>query len=112
MTSPQHNQEAERLYSTYAGDPAMRELVGLFVTELPARVRSLTFALDRGALEDLARLAHQLKGAGAGYGFAPITDAAARLEQATNSLAQGEAELTQIKEELDALIDICKRAAA
>jgi HPt (histidine-containing phosphotransfer) domain-containing protein len=68
--------------SQYEDDPDMLELVQGFAAELPGRAQDLESRLDQGALEDLQRLAHQLKGAGGGYGFPQITEAAASLEQA------------------------------
>jgi HPt (histidine-containing phosphotransfer) domain-containing protein len=67
----------------------MLELVQEFAAELPARARELESRLDQRAFEDLQRLAHQLKGAGGGYGFPQITEVAATLEQ---SLKEGAAE--------------------
>jgi len=75
--------------SAYEDDPDMLEIVREFAHELPdriARVESLLAALDFAGLQTLA---HQLKGAGGGYGFPIITEAAAALERALKS---GEAE--------------------
>ncbi|MEX2208736.1 MAG: Hpt domain-containing protein [Myxococcota bacterium] len=68
--------------STYEADPDMHEIVCDFARELPARVAKLETLLSARAFAELQTLAHQLKGAGGGYGFAPITEVAARLEQA------------------------------
>lgn len=72
----------EPVHSIFEDDPDMAELVASFVAELPARIRSIEGCLGGGDLEELQRLAHQLKGAGGGYGFPQITDLAASLEQA------------------------------
>jgi HPt (histidine-containing phosphotransfer) domain-containing protein len=72
----------EPIRSQYEDDPEMLELVREFAGELPGRARDLESRLDQCAFEDLQRLAHQLKGAGGGYGFPQITEAAASLEQA------------------------------
>jgi HPt (histidine-containing phosphotransfer) domain-containing protein len=58
--------------------------------------------------EALQRLAHQLKGAAGGYGFAPITDAAARVEEALVSGAAPE----HVQPHLDELFALCARAVA
>ena len=64
---------------------AFFEQPAAFARELPARVTKLEALLNTRAFADLQTLAHQLKGAGGGYGFAQITEVAARLEQALKS---------------------------
>ncbi len=59
-------------------------------------------------LEVLITLAHQLKGAGGGYGFMPITDAAHELEIATRS----ELEVDKLSALADELTSLCQRAKA
>ncbi len=71
--------------STYEADPDMLEIVCDFARELPARVTKIETLLATHAFAELQTLAHQLKGAGGGYGFAQITEAAGRLEQALKS---------------------------
>ena len=71
--------------STYESDPDMLEIVREFASELPERISRIESLLASGAWPDLQTLAHQLKGAGGGYGFASITEFAARLEQALKS---------------------------
>ncbi len=68
--------------SIYEDDSDMLEIVREFAAELPGRAESLENLLRDGELEELQRLAHQLKGAGGGYGFAPVTEVAASLEKA------------------------------
>jgi len=71
--------------STYEADPDMLEIVCDFARELPARTALLETLLHSRAFAELQTLAHQLKGAGGGYGFAQITEVASRLEQALKS---------------------------
>ena len=71
--------------STYEADPDMLEIVCEFARELPARAATLEAQLSARAFAELQTLAHQLKGAGGGYGFNQITEVAARLEQALKS---------------------------
>jgi len=68
--------------SIYEDDPDMLEIVREFVAELPERVAALERELEAGRLQEVQTLAHQLKGAGGGYGFAQVTEAAGALEQA------------------------------
>jgi CheY-like chemotaxis protein/HPt (histidine-containing phosphotransfer) domain-containing protein len=90
------------LRSSYADDPEMAELIARFVQSLPARVEELR-ASQPGAM---IRLAHQLKGAAGGYGFAPITETASRLEQALQESRPDTGAL------LEELVLLCQRARA
>ncbi len=72
----------EPIRSIYESDPDMIEIVQEFAQELPSRAESAETLLKQGDLGELQRLAHQLKGAGGGYGFAAVTEVAAALEQA------------------------------
>ncbi len=71
--------------STYEADPDMLEIVCDFAHELPERAAKLEALLATRAFAELQTLAHQLKGAGGGYGFNQITEVAAQLEQALKS---------------------------
>ncbi len=87
--------------SQYHDDADMRELVREFASDLPNRVRRLEELLAGEDFEELERVAHQLKGAGGGYGFPQITEAAAVLELAlrdgadTSRVKQGAALLSE-----------------
>jgi HPt (histidine-containing phosphotransfer) domain-containing protein len=71
--------------STYEADPDLLEIVREFASELPERIAKLEALVASRAWSELQTLSHQLKGAGGGYGFAVITEVAARLEQALKS---------------------------
>lgn len=75
---------ASRLLS----NPAFRPLAERFVEALPDRVGAIRQAIDEDRREEATRLAHQLKGAGGGYGFTSISSAAAAVEGALESDAQ------------------------
>ncbi|MGD0464724.1 MAG: response regulator [Tepidisphaeraceae bacterium] len=83
---------------------AMRKAVEGFVNRLPARVDSLTSLVQTGEIEELRRLAHQLKGAGAGYGFPRITEIAARVE----SLIKSSEQLETIRTGVDELVELIR----
>ena len=70
----------DSIRSIYEDDPDMIDIVREFANELPGRAESVESLLQQGDLGELQRLAHQLKGGG--YGFAPVTEVAAALEQA------------------------------
>lgn len=88
--------------SSYEDDPDMLEIVREFADELPERREAMQASLASGDLEGLCTLAHQLKGAGGGYGFPQITEAAAELEALLKSGGDAEA----AKPRLDALCDV------
>jgi len=96
---------SESIQSDFAGDPEMRELIDLFVSEMPAKASRLTDLFEGRQIEDLQQLAHQLRGAAGGYGFGAISDAAAELEEALRT----QDELEQAKSQVDQLIDLCQR---
>ncbi|QYO63996.1 Hpt domain-containing protein [Leptolyngbya sp. 7M] len=102
------------MISAYANDPEMRELVALFVSELPDRVEKLWTAWHAQQAEQVCRMAHQLRGAGSGYGFPALSEAAAKLENDLRriSSASGGAALESVAEQFRELVDICSRARA
>lgn len=100
--------DQEPLTSQFAADPDMLELIGMFVRELPARVESLQQALARSDLATLMQVAHQLKGAGGGYGFPSITSSAAEVER----LAKAKAEVDSLQDAVSDLISLCRRASS
>jgi HPt (histidine-containing phosphotransfer) domain-containing protein len=99
---------AKPIYSTLGTDPDLREIVQMFVEEMPDRMSSLLDRLNASDWEGLRRVAHQLKGAAGSYGFEPITRLAARLEDAVRE-SQPEEALRRMVEEL---VDLCHRAKA
>jgi HPt (histidine-containing phosphotransfer) domain-containing protein len=102
-----------RLVSEFAADPDMQELVGLFISELPDRVALLHSTWNQTQLDEVKRIAHQLKGASAGYGFPSIGAAAGKLEDALRaSDSANQSSLNSLKRDLDNLIELCNRAAA
>ncbi len=68
--------------SLYADDPDMKEIIGEFVGRLGAFVGEMALALDNNCHEELRRFAHQLKGAGGGYGYQSLTNTARTIEDA------------------------------
>ncbi len=99
---------AEPLYSSFATDPELSEIVELFVEEMPGRIQTLVEQYASGDWEGLRRTAHQLHGAAGSYGFDEISPMAARLER---FLSTGEQE-EPIRGAVERLIGGCKRARA
>ena len=102
------NSSAAPLRSEFAGDADMTELIEYFVSELGDRTQTLADAFEAGNLAQIRSIAHQLKGAAGGYGFAAISATAAELEHA---LKAGEPETSALAEKVEALLQICRRAA-
>jgi HPt (histidine-containing phosphotransfer) domain-containing protein len=102
------------LRSEFADDPEMSELVQLFVGELPARLDAMASAWEQGDVAALRRLTHQLKGAGAGYGFPAVGKAAGEVEKAVVAFGGGipEAEVEKVRQKVDELLALCRRAAS
>ncbi len=96
------------LISEFADDPDMLELVEMFVGELPQRVADIQQAVDTSDKATLARLSHQLKGSAGGYGFTPITNAAADVEK----LVKADKQLQDIEAEIAELLTLCRRASS
>jgi HPt (histidine-containing phosphotransfer) domain-containing protein len=106
MTLPQR----APIVSEFADEPEMLELIGFFVAEMPGWVGRLQAAWEGQELEALRRLTHQLKGAAGGYGFGLIGDTAAEIE---DRLEADEPEgLEEIRELVESLVDLCRRASA
>ncbi|MDX2115228.1 MAG: Hpt domain-containing protein [Planctomycetota bacterium] len=100
------------LRSAFCADPDMRELIDLFVEAMPDRVRSLRESLEHARLDDLRRLAHQLRGAAGSYGFAPVGDAAGRVEDQLRNIAASDASaVEQVKAAVDELVNLCRRVS-
>jgi len=87
--------------SIYEDDDDMMDIIREFAAELPDRAASLESLLATDDLAELQNLAHQLKGAGGGYGFAEITEVAAALEQSLKDSADA----AVLKEQTGALCE-------
>jgi signal transduction histidine kinase/HPt (histidine-containing phosphotransfer) domain-containing protein len=53
-----------------------------FIADLPTKASQMAALLEENSLEELAQVAHQLKGSAGVYGFMPVTEAAGRVEAA------------------------------
>ena len=98
------------LLSSFSSDPEMRELIEMFVHDLPSRIDAIAASVQVSDLNQLRTYAHQLKGSAGGYGYEPISDAAARLELAIKG-QDIQPDLDPIRQEVDALIALCRRAS-
>jgi len=99
------------LRSSFANDPDMKELVELFVTEIPQRMDALSQALDGQRLDDVRRMAHQLRGSSGSYGFPTLGQAAGRIEDAIKTLPTASPDLLEVTRCVDELVSMCRRLA-
>ena len=75
----------QAIQSEFADDPDMVKIIDNFVEGLPATISSMRDAANHNHHEELQRLAHQLKGAGGGYGYPLLTQTAKTLEDAAKA---------------------------
>ncbi len=110
MSHPVAARRAETtvLLSEVADDPDMAELVDTYVASLGPKAALVAELYSEHRLGELARLAHQLKGASGGYGFPTISEAANKVElQAT-----ADPDLRQLALAVDELTGLCAQAVA
>lgn len=94
------------LFSTFVEEPAIAEILPLFLQNLPSYLSRLEEALARGEIDVAIRTCHDLKGTAGGYGYPAISAVASNLESA---LRAGDEEL-RARELLESLRDLCSRA--
>jgi HPt (histidine-containing phosphotransfer) domain-containing protein len=89
----------------------MKEIVEMYVQEMPARVSKLEELWSGQQMDELKRLAHQLKGASGGYGFTPVGAAAGRVEASLMALSDGSASasLEKLRGQFEELLSMCRR---
>ena len=86
-------------------DYELNELKREFLDEAREKVDEMQSTVDGGsrdgaALDRLAYLAHQLKGSGGSYGYQQISDDAAELEKAVESMAGQNGDGTALDEKI------------
>jgi len=106
MTESNLAKETRWIYSELGDDPELRDLVQLFVDEMPSRISTFEDLLREGKWDELRRSAHQLKGAAGSYGYGSLTAAAAAVEQAIRQ----ELPFEEVRSRLEELVDLCQRA--
>ena len=102
------NAEQSPIFSNMSHDEDMLELIEEFVENLTERAGTLEQAVADQDTAELARLAHQLKGASGGYGFGTIGEVAATLEQTAKTAES----LDDVTRKAQDLISMCQRATA
>lgn len=69
------------VYSEFAGDPEFVELLEMFAESTTEKRTLLQASFAAGDFDAVKTYAHQLKGAGGGYGFPGLTVVAGELEE-------------------------------
>jgi HPt (histidine-containing phosphotransfer) domain-containing protein len=106
MTTIEHREEP--IVSAFASDPVLRELVEMYVSEMPGRIADLERAFAAGDRERLRITAHQIKGAAGSYGFDCLTQSAAALE----SVMRADRPPEELRRSLEELLTLCRRISA
>lgn len=102
----------DTLRSAFADHPSMADLVTDFARALPGRVDRLRASFDGRRFDEVAREAHQLKGAGGSYGFAAITTAARAVEAAARiaRVTPSPTDIRILRESIERLSAVCAAA--
>ncbi|MDR1964185.1 MAG: Hpt domain-containing protein [Planctomycetaceae bacterium] len=95
------------IYSSLASDDDLREILFMYVEEMPERIVRFQQELAARNWSELCIAAHQLKGSAGSHGFAEISNTAAELETALKTKQPEE----QITNTVQLLLDLCRRAA-
>ncbi|MDR2438327.1 MAG: Hpt domain-containing protein [Planctomycetaceae bacterium] len=99
------NTEQTLIYSDLASDKDLREILLIYVEEMPDKIVRLEHECAERNWSELCIAAHQLKGSAGSHGFAEISLAAAELENAVKTKQPEE----QIKFIVQHLTDLCRR---
>jgi len=95
----------EPIYSEFEGDPGMRDVISIFVADLPERLRSLTTAIARNDSKESETQIRALKGSTGACGFTALSELATAIE---NDLIDG-ADIETVRAKLMRFIRQCTR---
>lgn len=76
----QRNLKNAPLWSSYMGDPVVRQLLPDFAIALQKRVAALRAAVVDGDAVESNRIAHMIRGSAGSYGYPQVADVAGRIE--------------------------------
>ncbi|MFM7807801.1 MAG: Hpt domain-containing protein [Planctomycetota bacterium] len=102
--------DEQPLFGDFHEDADMRPIVVMFLNEIPRRIESLQANLQAGDRPAFRRIVHQIKGAGGGYGFQSISEAASRLERCLD--VAGDRWMQECHAHFDVLVTTLRRAHA
>lgn len=96
----------EPIFSTLEADPAMSELINSFIAGLGSATRAMEAALVKKDAKALVAVVRSLKGQAGGYGFEPLSEVAAVIE---NTLLREHA-TENVSREVLRLVKMCNQA--
>ncbi len=99
------NLRGEPIYSEFEGDPAMRDVIDMFVADLPQRLRSLTTAICKNDTKESEIQIRALKASTGACGFGALSEIAIAIEDA---LIDG-AEIETVQSNLKRFMRLCTR---
>jgi histidine phosphotransfer protein HptB len=102
------NSTVAPIYSIYHDEPDFRELLEEFVQAVEPRSELLRTLFASGEIEPLKVQAHQLKGAGGGFGFEGLSELAGELEVACK---RPDPQVDEIGTLLDRVVDYLSRVS-
>jgi len=105
LASAIRNLRGEPIYSDFEGDPAMHDIIQMFVDDLPKRVRSLTEAIRQCDSKESEIQIRALKASTGACGFLGLSEAADAIE---NALIDG-ADVETVEGEFKRFIRQCMR---
>ena len=74
---------SDKVYSDILREaPFLQEAVEHFIAILPERIAELNQSFEAGDLDEVAKTAHRLKGAGGTHGYSKLSDLARQVESA------------------------------
>jgi HPt (histidine-containing phosphotransfer) domain-containing protein len=94
------------IHSEFASDPDFEEVLGMFLESLPEKRDRMVAEFQAGQIDGVRTHAHQLKGAGGGYGYPVLSTEAAALEQACK-----DQDRARIEANLDRVVSLLGRLA-
>jgi HPt (histidine-containing phosphotransfer) domain-containing protein len=99
------------LHSLGGNEKVCREIIGMFLEDLPGQIESMEDAVKKGDPVLVQRLAHTIKGASASVGAVALQKAALEMEKAGKSGDMGKAAgmLDAVKETSEILKKILKK---
>lgn len=98
--------QGEPIFSEFESDPAMHEIIGMFIVELPGRIRAIEEALLSENSKNTADTLRSLKAVAGACGFGIITEKSAELE---SKIIEG-VSIDQLKDDIVRLIKTCFKA--
>jgi len=94
----------EPIFSSMAQETSMHSLINQFVEELVSKCRSFEQTMANAEMNELERLARNLKSEAGSYGFEPITEASEKLER----LIQAKSAADQVADQVRELSNLCR----